>query len=647
MPKTKIHWAHPIVAASLALVAVTCLAGDRAIAQSAPADVAIPDVALAGVAHRFAVTMAAGDPRSVVEYRVFVDGRERTGGVLRVRDEAGAALDAIEIPDVVLDTGAHTVAIDIDGERIEHEVRAIPGWLSLLPPLLAIVLAIAVREVVLALVSGVFLGALVSTGWNPLTAVLRTVDHHVVNAVADTGHASILVFSLMLGGAIGVVSRSGGGIGLAKLVTRRATSSRRGLIATWALGVIIFFDDYANALLVGSTMRPITDRLRVSREKLAFLVDGTSAPVSSLAVVSSWIGVEVGYIADQYSALGISGDPYVVFLESIPYRFYPILMLFFSLLIIVMRRDFGPMHAAERRARDHGKLVGDRARPASNVEGEHGTLPEHGHWLDAAIPLGTIIVVAGLGMYLDGRSKALAEAPDVVPTLRAIFGNADSTKALLWSAFVGSGVAILTSTVRRSLTLVQALESWVAGVRSMVLACIILVLAWSLGQVCRELDTAHFVISAIGSWVHVGLLPVLVFLVAAAVSFATGTSWGTMAILFPLVIPLANDLAPGDRLVMLGAVSSILAGSVWGDHCSPISDTTVMSSMASGCDHVDHVRTQLPYALAVGAVSMVFGDLATGFELYPAWVGLVLGAGALVLLVRFVGKPVPDHVPGD
>jgi Na+/H+ antiporter NhaC len=230
-------------------------------------------------------------------------------------------------------------------------------------------------------------------------------------------------------------------------------------------------------------------------------------------------------------------------------------------------------------------------------------------------------------------------------TIREAFANAASVKALLWASAFGCLAAIVTSVVRRSLGFGAALDAWLTGVKSMVLACIILVLAWSLGQVCKDLHTAEFVIGAIGDWLTPGLLPAIVFVVAALVSFATGTSWGTMAILFPLVIPMAHALAPGEEHIMLGAISSILAGSVWGDHCSPISDTTIMSSMASSCDHIDHVRTQLPYALAVGLIGLVLGELATGLGLYPAWVGLVLGVVALVVLLRFVGKPVADHAP--
>ena len=634
-----------VTALSLFVVLVAGDAPAEVRAQEDGPSLELPSVLLAGVDHDLEVKVGGAPlPEGELAWRAESDGATVGEGTIATRGEDGAALTTLSLGEVRLSSsGEQTVSVRV-GDEIEAEkrVRVIPGWLSLLPPLLAIGLAIAFRQVVVALVSGVWLGALFVHGYDPLTATLRTADTYAAGALGDLDHASIIIFSLLLGGMIGVVSRSGGAAGLARLVTKPARDSRRGLLATWFLGILIFFDDYANALLVGTTMRPITDRLRVSREKLSFVVDATSATVSSIAIVSSWIGVEIGYIAAQYEALGLEGDPFLVFVETIPYRFYPLLMIVFVLLVIVMRRDFGPMLRAELRARSEGKVVSDTARPAGAHDGEHA-LPETRapHWLDAVLPIGTVILVALLGMYFTGRAAVLEAGDD--PSLRAVFGNASSLKALLWASLAGCVAAIVTSVLRRSLRFDQALDAWLAGLRSMVLACTILVLAWSLGSVCGDLHTARFVIGAIGDGLAPGLLPAIVFVVAALVSFATGTSWGTMAILFPLVIPTAHALAPGDHHIMLGAISSILAGSVWGDHCSPISDTTIMSSMASSCDHVDHVRTQLPYAVAVGLIGLVLGELGTGLGLYPAWVGLALGVVALVALLRFAGKPVADH----
>ncbi|RME25347.1 MAG: Na+/H+ antiporter NhaC family protein [Deltaproteobacteria bacterium] len=511
-------------------------------------------------------------------------------------------------------------------------------WTSLIPPLLAIGLSIWLREVVLSLFIGVFAGALLMAGGNPVSAFVHSVDHYVLGALADGDHAAVIIFSMMLGGMVGVISRAGGARGLAEAVTRFASNRRRGQLSTWALGLFVFFDDFANTLLVGPTMRPITDRLRISREKLAFIVDATAAPVASIAVISSWIGMELGYIAEQYRALGIEQDAYWVFLRTIPHRFYPLLMLWFGLLIALTRRDFGPMLKAERRAFLKGKLLADGARPAASIGEEYSGKEASGGISMALVPIATVLVVIVLGLWLDGIAKVRAKGLEA--TLRNVLSSADSYRALLWASLAGCVCAVGLARMKGILKLRDGMEAWLGGTKSMVLAMVILVLAWSLGQACRELKTADFIVSSIGDWLPPSLLPALVFLVAAGVSFATGTSWGTMGILFPLVVPLAHGLAPGDDNIMLGTISSILAGSVFGDHCSPISDTTIMSSMASSCDHIDHVKTQLPYALVVAIVGTLLGDLACGLGLWNAWVGLLLSAAVLAAVVWFAGRPV-------
>lgn len=523
-------------------------------------------------------------------------------------------------------------------------MRAMGVW-SLLPPVVAIVVALAFREVLVALFAGVWVGALLIADFDPLAATLRSIDHYAIRAAADEDHAMILVFSLLLGGMVGAMTRGGGAKGLAEWVTRRATSRRSALLSTWGLGILVFFDDYANSLLVGSSMRPVTDRLRISREKLAFLVDATAAPVASIAIVSSWIGVEVGYIADQLSGAGVEADGYLTFLETLSHRFYPWLMLLFGLLVAFSGKDFGPMRTAEARARG-GKLLRDGARPASDFEeglGDEGVPPRI---MQALVPIVVVIGVALLGMITTGWAACAAD--EVEPTLRNIFGNANSMKALLWASAAGGVVGVAGAVP--VLGFRDSIHAWVKGLQAMLLACVILVLAWALGAVCKDLETANYVVQAVGPDVPVGLLPTLVFVVAAGVSFATGTSWGTMAILFPLVVPLAVELSGvtgSDPLgpVVLGAIAAILSGAVWGDHCSPISDTTVMSSMATSCDHTDHVRTQLPYALSVGLVSIVLGEIPVGMGWYPASVGLLLGALAIGALFWFL--PNTDQGPSE
>jgi Na+/H+ antiporter NhaC len=255
------------------------------------------------------------------------------------------------------------------------------------------------------------------------------------------------------------------------------------------------------------------------------------------------------------------------------------------------------------------------------------------------------VVVAGvlIGMWLDGRAKLVDEQPGARPDFFAAFAAGSSYRALLWASLLGCLTAIGLAVGQRILSLGEAMEAWLVGLRAMILAILILVLAWCLGAVCKDLQTADWLFGVVGDWLPVSLLPATVFVMAALVSFATGSSWGTMGILFTLVIPLAYRMGGGDELVMLGTISSVLTGAVWGDHCSPVSDTTILSSMASSCDHVDHVRTQLPYALVVGGVSLVAGDLACGLGLYPAWVGLLLGAGLVVGLVYLLGTPLADE----
>ena len=619
---------HAAGAASLLLLAVALAVVALGLSPTvgAPsADVSAPEVALAGVP--FDVSVAPAD--SERPYRLDLGGQSHEGQLSSGQEKiTGLRLG---------DTGLATLHVTIAGHASAHEIRLIPAWLSVVPALLAIVLALAFRAVLPALVGGVALGALFFAGFSPVPAVGHLAAT-IVGAMTSRGNASILLFSLLLGGMIGLIGQSGAALRFSGLVTRRATTRRRGQVATWALGLLIFFDDYANALLVGSAMRPVSDRLRISREKLAFLVDATAAPVSSLALVSSWIGVEVGYINDQLRALDLPGDAYLVFLETLPYRFYPWLMLFFGLLVATRGRDFGPMYRAERRAFQEGKLVADGARPASDFDasGHPPVAAGQGRARNAIVPIVVLLAVAIAGLVLTGAAGAQAEGLPL--TARTVFGNASSTRSLLAAAAAGALVAFVMAVSSRALSLRGAGAAFLAGMRAMALACAILVLAWSIGRVCRELHTASYLIGLLGDTLSPELLPALVFLLAAAVSFATGTSWGTMAILFPLVVPLAHALGPGDHPLLLGAISSILAGSVFGDHCSPISDTTILSSLAASSDHMDHVRTQLPYALTVGVVSVVAGDLLTAYTGLSPLFGLAVGAVALAAVVQVIGR---------
>ncbi len=518
------------------------------------------------------------------------------------------------------------------------------GWLSILPPLLAIGLALLARPVVLALLLGVWLGATILEGGNPVSAFLRVGDRYLIDALADRSHAAIVLFSTTLGGMVGILSRSGATEGVVRLLTRRVKSRSRGQAATALMGTAIFFDDYANTLLVGNTMRPFTDRLRISREKLAYLVDSTAAPVATVAVISTWVGFEVGLIQDALARQGMPGSGYAFFLRSLPYNFYPFLTLAFVYLVAATGRDFGPMRRAEIRAVERGEVLRPGAQPALDTTGLAPVESRRGAaspWL-AAGPI-LLVIAATIGGLLWSGSRAVLAAGDQ-PTLRAILNSADSLSVLMWASLAGSLFAALLAAGLRRLTLVGTVEAWLEGARAMLIAMVILVLAWSLGDVCEDLGTGPWLVDVSRGVLSARLLPTFTFLVAAAVSFATGTSWGTMAILMPIIVPLGAALPVAENLgagssetVLLAAASAVLAGAVFGDHCSPLSDTTIMSSMASGSDHVDHVRTQLPYAATVAAAAILAGYLPAGFGFSP-WLSLPAGILLLGAVLRWAGR---------
>jgi Na+/H+ antiporter NhaC len=393
-------------------------------------------------------------------------------------------------------------------------------------------------------------------------------------------------------------------------------------------------------------MRPLSDRLKVSREKLAYIVDSTSAPVAAVAVFSTWIGAEVGLIRDAFISSGHQGDAYLTFLRSIPYRFYPLLTLAFGFMVAASGRDFSVMHRAETRARSGGGLFRPGSRPMWEMGGDD-LRPVEGRpqlWYAAAIPVFTVLVTAFSGLYLDG-SRSLA-AQGLPHSLGAALGAADSYRVLLWASLLGMLAAAAVAVGRRVLKLRETVDAMMGGMKAMLTALVVLMLAWSLGAVCSDLGTADYILSLTGEALDPRFLPALIFLVSSLVSFATGTSWGTMSILIPLAVPLGVKMTAAAGLpaadadtVLLGVVASVLAGSVFGDHCSPISDTTILSSMAASSDLVDHVRTQLPYALTVGGVALAVGVVPAAFGL-PPLLALLLGAGLLALLLRLAGRPI-------
>ncbi|MCW8925361.1 MAG: hypothetical protein OQJ84_03815, partial [Xanthomonadales bacterium] len=445
------------------------------------------------------------------------------------------------------------------------------------------------------------------------------------------------------GGMVGIISRNGGMQGIVNHIVKWADSARHACVATATLGVAIFFDDYANTLVVGNTMRPLTDSMRVSREKLAYIVDSTAAPVACIAVVTTWIGYEIGLIGDSLDKMpGLEAEPYLLFLNTIPYSFYPILAIVFVFMVSVTGRDFGPMLKAERMAMEHGSAHSDPNKDAAQeaetlqpVEGK----PQRA--FNAYIPVLVMVLGVVVGLYVTG-SNALEDTAD--PTLKDIIGSANSYTALMWASLVSMMTAALLTLGQRIMNLDELVNAWFKGLSAMLMAMIILVLAWSLGEVTEILKTASFLVDVLGDSLPVFILPAMVFVLAAATGFATGSSWGAMGILFPLAMPLTwavmvsqGHTGPEHMHILYSAVAAILAGAVWGDHCSPISDTTILSSLASGCDHIEHVRTQLPYAITVGAIAILFGNILTALG-SPWWLSMLLGLAALWSILRFYGQ---------
>ena len=586
-----------------------------------------------------------------VPFDVSVTGKVSGSDVLAVRVSGETLIAEVEengsfiVADIVVSSaGPAEIELLINGSIMgEASVRVIPGWVSILPPLIAIGVALITKNVIPALFLGLWFGAFAvhgfsfaGVGWGLLNAF----QVYVLEAITNPDHAAIILFTFMIGGMVGIVSRNGGMQGVVNKIVPFARTPERAQVATGVLGLVIFFDDYANVLVVGNTMRQVTDKLRVSREKLAYIVDSTAAPVACVAFVTTWIGFEVGQIATGMQQMdGYSEAAYTVFLKSIPYSFYPILAMFFVFVVALSGRDFGPMYHAEIRARTKGQVLSPTARVDESAGGARELVPKEGQpqrAVNAMIPISVLISGVLVGLYVTGEGNGLRE----------IIGSADSYKALMWASLLGAFTAAALSIGQRILTIAETVDAWYAGLKAMMIAMIILVLAWSLSAVTEVLNTAGYLVSVLGDALHPGFVPALVFILSAATAFATGSSWGTMGILMPLVLPLcwavmqaSNMATPENYGIIYSTVACVLAGSVWGDHCSPISDTTILSSMASGSDHIDHVRTQLPYALLVGSVGVMIGTIPTGFGL-PWWLALPISAGILIGIHRFLSKPV-------
>lgn len=511
-------------------------------------------------------------------------------------------------------------------------------WLALLPPLIAIGFALWKKQVVLSLLLGVFTGATILAGWNPLQGLLDTFSVFIVErSLADSWNIGIIVFLLAVGGMIGVIGKMGGTKAIATAIVKKATDVRSTQLAAALMGIAIFFDDYANSIVVGNTMRPITDEQKISREKLAYLVDSTAAPIASMAPISTWIAMELGLIAAGLSVLNITGDTMSIFFQTIPYRFYSLFALVLLFNLVLQKKDFGAMLKAEIRARKTGEVYAAGSNPL--IADDKNLLPddkEEGSVWDVIIPIGIFILVTIFGLWYNGWEEG--------KSIKDSVGDADASVVLTWAAFIGSLTAGLIGLIKRKFTLSESVESWIAGAKSMFTAVLILSLAFALKGVIGDMGLDTWLGGLAQNNLNVAFLPLITFVVAMFMAFAIGSSWGTNGILMPIVIPIAAQ-ASGDvgvvTSLILACMGAVLTGAVFGDHCSPISDTTILSSSASGSDHIDHVRTQMPYAIVAAIFAIIFGFIPAGFGLSP-WISLILGSIAITLFVKFYGKEIDN-----
>ena len=530
------------------------------------------------------------------------------------------------------------------------------GILTLLPPLVAIALAFITKETILSLFIGVFVGEFMLCV-NDLNIVSTAVNaflqlgSDVIGCMADPWNAGIVFQCLLIGGIIQLVTKMGGAKALADEFAKRANTPRKAQLFTWLLGLCVFFDDYANSLIVGPIMRPVMDKLHVSREKLAFVVDATAAPVAGIAIISTWIGLEISLIAAGFESVGVTNvTGFGIFLQTIPYRFYNIFILIFIVISALTLYEFGPMKKAEQAARarkEDEEIIVPQAPGFDEVKPVEGI--KLSVW-NAIIPIGTLIIGALIAFYWSGYTTILGGEDQALITLMktaplsfdGIFqalSQSDASVALFQAALLASIVAIVMAVAEKILTMEEAISEWIGGMKTIVITGVILLLAWSLGTVIGNIGTADYLVGVLSDTIPAFIVPTLIFILGALISFATGTSYGTMSILMPLAIPLAWAISSGDMGFTIVCTSGVLTGAIFGDHCSPISDTTILSSMGTSCNHIDHVRTQIYYALFVACVAIFIGYIPAGLGI-PWYISLPIGIVVLYLGLKVLGEKV-------
>ena len=532
------------------------------------------------------------------------------------------------------------------------------GIWGLIPPVLTITLAFITKDVIVSLFLGIISGALIAAGGNPIVAILNLTDL-MADVLSDGWNIRIFLFCALLGGLVGMRSRTGSANAVGLWARKKINSPKTSLLLAWLCGIIIFIDDYFNSLAVGTVMRPIADKNKVSRAKLAWVLDSTAAPVCILVPISSWVITVMSIVkgSEGFESFGMS--EFAFFIKAIPYNIYAILTLIMVLTIIFTNRDYGPMKKSQKLA-EQGKLFNEAYGDApGEVEIVTSGRAKNAKMFDMLLPI-IVLIISALIMFpfttylltVDGETITSVSQAAASMSLGDAFNNTDASMALWYAVIITVAFTYIYYICRGLFKIKDASEALINGIKSMVPALVILVMAWSIGTIIKSspadggLGLASFLSEVVvGGGFPLALVPAIVFILSALIAFATGTSWGTFAIMIPIVMPIAVGLSASKGLgsaealnATLICVSAVLGGAVFGDHASPISDTTILSSTGAGCPHLEHVATQLPYALTVAACAFI-GFIVGGFTLsaVAAWItSLICFALAIVFLPKFI-----------
>ncbi|MDR1796931.1 MAG: Na+/H+ antiporter NhaC family protein [Clostridiales Family XIII bacterium] len=523
------------------------------------------------------------------------------------------------------------------------------GALSLVPPILAIVLAIITKEVLLSLFLGIFSGCLIYSYGNPLGALITFielitgtysgtysedgVEEYVASGVmSDPWNVEVILIIFLLGGLIGLMVRSGGSAGFAELLSKRIKSRKGAEATTWGIGLLIFFDDYFNALTTGSIMRPVTDRYKISREKLSYIIDSTSVGICLIIPFSSWVAFLCSLIGESYRAAGVEGgNPFLVFVQSIPYNYYAWLSIIMVIMVIIFRIDFGPMAKAEKRTRETGKLCDATFSGGGQDEDDYSSIEvsERGRANDLLVPIVILIILAFVMMMFTGGYFETFDFYDAL-------NNMDGALALVYAFAIVTIFSIIYFAVRRVSKVIESIGAFVTGAKSVVYVTILLVFAWSIGAIGERLDMDGFVTAQFAENVPAFIVPVLIFIISCVMTFATGATWGTYAIMLPIALPIAFAL----DITPLACITAVIGGGGFGNHCSPLADTAILSSASSNIRHTDHIKTQIPYSVTCAACACV-GFVLSGFMdnwVIPLAATFAVFIVAVIVLSRMFGE---------